>query len=155
MTVRRAIVAFPRVETPDAWARVLGFRDRHDPLARSIPAHVTLVFPFEDPLSDEALEGHARDAVRGLAPIRLALRGVTAHEGEYLFLGVKQGNDAVVALRDALHRGVLTPHRSRLHTFVPHVTIGRVGPADLPRALADSAALDAVEVTAWLDRVST
>ena len=153
-SLRRAIVAFPRIETGDAWARVLSVRERHDPLARLVPPHLTLVFPFEDQVSNEVLELEVRDALRALAPFRVVLRGITAHEGEYLFLNVRRGNDAVVELHDALYRGVLAAHRSRLHTFVPHLTVGRVATADLAAALDASGDEDGVEIVGGIDRVS-
>jgi 2'-5' RNA ligase len=69
------------------------------------------------------------------------LRGVTVHDDEYLFLNVKRGNDVLVELHDALYAETLAAHRSRMHTFVPHVTIGRVALADLPAALDATSSL--------------
>jgi 2'-5' RNA ligase len=152
-SIRRAIVAFPQIEADLEWARVLSFRERHDPLAKWIAPHVTLVFPFEDRVSNEVLEAEVTDALRELAPFRVVLRGISAHEGEYLFLNVKRGNDAIVELHDTLYRGVLTVHRSRSHTFVPHITVGRVAPTDLAAALDASAAFDG-EMSGLIDRVS-
>jgi len=39
---RRAVVAFPRIETELEWERVVAFRGRHDPLARRVRPHITL-----------------------------------------------------------------------------------------------------------------
>jgi 2'-5' RNA ligase len=152
-SIRRAIVAFPQIETDLEWRRVLSFRERHDPLARSIAPHVTLVFPFEDRVSNELLEVEVGDALRRLAAFRVVLRGISVHENEYLFLNVKRGNDAIVELHDTLYRGVLAVHRSRFHTFVPHITVGRVGLAGLAAALDASAACDG-EIIGIVDRVS-
>ena len=66
---------------------------------------------------------------------------MTASEGEYLFLNVKQGNDALIALHDRLYTGPLEPHLSRRHTFVPHLTVGRVADRHgFETALAEAAA---------------
>jgi 2'-5' RNA ligase len=146
-------VAFPGVEDALAWGDVIALRDRLDPLAGRIPPHLTLVFPFDDPISDEALASHVRDVVGDLEGFPVVLREITAHEGEYLFLNVKQGNDAVIRLHDALYSGPLAAHRVRLHTFVPHVTVGRVSPAQLPAALAATAALTAA-IRARVDVIS-
>ncbi len=150
--VRRAIVAFPRIESEPEWERGVAFRERPDPLARWVAPHVTLVFPFDDPVSNEALHGEVVDALQGVSPFRVVLRGITAHEGEYLFLNVKQGNDPIIELHDRLYRGVLASHRSRRHTFVPHITVGRVAPDDLAAALHASALLDA-RIVGTIDRV--
>jgi 2'-5' RNA ligase len=136
---RRVVVAFPRIDSAIEWQRVLAVRDRYDPLAGQIAPHLTLVFPFEDALPDAALEHHLRTVVAGLPPFPIVLRGITAHENEYLFLNVKQGNDALVGLHDALYSGVLAAHHRRDHTFVPHITVGRLPAQQLPAALEATA----------------
>jgi 2'-5' RNA ligase len=138
---KRVIVAFPRIENPAGWEEVLSARERFDPLARLVEPHLTLVSPFEDPMSDAALEQHVRTAVCELRSFAVTLRDVTVHENEYLFLNVKRGNDRVVDLRDALYAGPLAAHLSRTHTFVPHVTVGRVRTQDLPAAIEATAGL--------------
>ncbi|MEO8184969.1 MAG: 2'-5' RNA ligase family protein [Deltaproteobacteria bacterium] len=138
---KRAVVAFPRIERGQEWDEILSVRNRFDPLAGKIEPHLTLVFPFEDNLSDVALEQHLRKATIALARFPVTLGEITAHENEYLFLNVKHGNDALVQLHDVLYTGGLARHRVRMHTFVPHMTVGRVLPQDLPAALAATAAL--------------
>lgn len=140
---KRVIVAFPKMADTSAWQAVLALRERFDPLATKVPPHLTLVSPFEDSLSDEALARHMRDAVTKLRAFDVVLREVTAHEGEYLFLNVKRGTDALIELREALHTGTLAVHRARTHTFVPHLTIGRVSETDLPAALEATSGLTA------------
>ena len=36
-SIRRAIVAFPQIETEAHWVRVLALREHYDPLVRFIP----------------------------------------------------------------------------------------------------------------------
>ena len=147
-TRTRYVVAFPRIAAVDAWREILAVRERFDPLAQEIPAHVTLVFPFEDTLSDAALEMHLRRALSGCARFAVTFGGITAHENEYLFLNVKRGNDAFIALHDALYTGPLARHLNRQHTYVPHVTVGRLPAHQLAAALAATStvtcAIDAV-----------
>lgn len=67
-------------------------------------------------------------AAHEVPPFELELRGVTGHEDEYLFLNVKRGNDDVIFLRDGLLRR--EPFAAGLDpsvTYLPHVTVGRVG----------------------------
>lgn len=141
---KRVVVAFPRLGDPSRWAEILSVRDRYDPLASKIAAHLTLVSPFENPASDEVLSAHVRAAISGLCRFSVTLAQVTVHEGEYLFLNVKHGNDQIVHLRDALYSGVLAPHLLRTYTFVPHVTVGRVTPGDLPVALDRTSTLTTI-----------
>jgi 2'-5' RNA ligase len=132
---KRVIVIFPRLPEHHAIHEV---RRRFDPLVGLIAPHLTLVFPFTSPLPPAELRSHMESSTRGVAPFEVRLRGVTAHESEYLFLNVKRGNDALVDLHARLYSGPLAAHLSPRHTFVPHLTVGRVRDAGaLERALAD------------------
>ena len=71
---KRVVVAFPKIESGGEWAKIVGLRCRHDPLASVIAPHVTLVFPFDDPVPDEELHAHVERALAGIpgfAEIRL------------------------------------------------------------------------------------
>jgi 2'-5' RNA ligase len=145
---RRAIVIFPALpEEPIASLRRL-----YDPLAGSVPPHLTLVFPFESALTGDDLRRHVADCVRDIAPFPVSLAGITGSEGEYLFLNVKRGNDELIALHDRLYTGILSQYRSLAHTYLPHLTVGRLDDtASFQRALANVALLDVpltTEVTA-------
>jgi 2'-5' RNA ligase len=118
-------------------------RRRYDPLAALLPAHLTLVFPFESALPASALAAHVRAVAAGRTPFPLALREVTGHDGEYLFLNVKCGNDELIALHDGLYTGLLAPYLEPDHTFLPHATVGRLpDAASFRAALADARRLD-------------
>lgn len=119
----RAIVIFPKL---DGMGVVEHFREQYDPLAHFIPAHITLVFPFKDNISDEALLSHLQQTVHSLATFEVKLRGVTGSDGEYLFLNVKRGNDELIDLHDRLYTGPLAKHLSAEHTYIPHLTLGRI-----------------------------
>ena len=41
-------------------------------------------------------------------------------------VNVKHGNDELVALHDLLYGGPLAQYLSTEHTFVPHLTVGRI-----------------------------
>lgn len=140
VTPKRVVVAFPKIENAGEWARILGLRNRYDPLASAVGPHVTLVFPFEDPVPDEELHAHVEGAVAGIPSFAVTLSGITAHENEYLFLNFKRGNDEVIRLHDALYSGVLACHHERSHTFVPHITVGRLSQRELPVALENTRA---------------
>lgn len=103
---------------------VEAFRRRFDSLADVIPAHLTLVFPFESDISNGVLRPHARSAIRGLKPFRIELWGASCTWDHYLILGVTRGADEIRELHDRLYTG---PLRAFLRgpKFVPHVTVGR------------------------------
>ena len=136
------VVAIPRIQSVHEWAEILSVRDRLDPLAREIPAHITLVFPFESAMSDFELETHVRELVAQSRRFSVVFQGITAYENEYLFLNIKRGNDEVMQLHDVLYSGALAMHHVRRHTFVPHVTVGRVRSEEIPEALAATAGVN-------------
>jgi 2'-5' RNA ligase len=127
--VLRAIVIFPAFVGDGQAAEIERLRQAYDPLAEVIPAHITLAFPFESELEAGELEAHMRAAARGIGRFVVELREITGQEGEYLFLNVKRGNDAIIALHDRLYTGPLAEHLSPAHTFVPHLTVGRLANA--------------------------
>lgn len=137
--VSRAIVIFPEFERME---RIAELRRAYDPLAFAVPPHITLVFPFTSDLATQTMAEHIASAIEGIAPFPIELRGVTGDDDEYLFLNIKRGNDGVIALHDRLYTGPLAPFLSLRHTFVPHLTVGRLErPAAFAVALAQAARL--------------
>lgn len=119
----RAIHIFPEFSNVQS---INAIRSKYDPLARLIPPHVTLVFPFESDDSTEMLVEHVQESMTGVKPFRLVMTGVTGAEGEYLFLNVKVGNDQIIQLHDKMYTGLLKRYLYRALTYTPHLTVGRV-----------------------------
>ena len=151
---RRVVVAFPRIHDESAWRDVVAIRDQFDPLAARVQPHLTLAFPFEDAMSDADLQDHLRSVMGDAPTFPIMLREVTAHEGEYLFLNVKQGNDELIHLHDVIYSGRLRVHRRRTHTYVPHVTVGRLTPANLARGLDLTAEFATSTIHATISAIS-
>ena len=118
-----AIVAFP--DTPHI-ERIERLRRLFDPLARVIPAHVTLVFPFESQLPAAALRAHVERMSMGTRPFDVELTDVAVVEDEYVFLDVGSGRKQLIELHDRLYSGPLARHLSDTHVFRPHITLGRL-----------------------------
>lgn len=138
MSDLRAIVVFRELPGIEA---IQAVRRDYDPLAGLVPSHLTLVFPFASDLSADALAVHVQMAARGIGPFALRLDAVTGSEDEYLFLNVKRGNDALIALHDRLYTGPLAPFFDPRYTYTPHLTVGRIAePAAFAAALADARA---------------
>lgn len=140
MSELRAIVIFPKLSASSHDA-IQAVRRAYDPLAAVIPPHLTLVFPFASDLSADALAAHLHAASRGIGPFALRLAGVSGSEDEYLFLGVKRGNDDLIALHGQLYSGPLAPCFDPRYTYTPHLTVGRLAnPAAFAAALDDARA---------------
>ena len=133
---RRAIVWFPPVEL---LRDVEAFRTRHDPLASTLPAHVTLVFPFESTLSSLQLAAHVRRVVARWPQLPVRIERADALVGEWVHLRLTGGRAAVVELHDRLYRGVLAPFLRREFHYDPHLTVGRAADAGACAAMVDAA----------------
>lgn len=119
---RRAIIWFPPfpMDSP-----IEPFRRRHDPLADSLPAHVTLVFPFPTSLSVMQLASHIRRVVGNWPALPVSFRDVEGILDEFVFLMVRERADAIIALHDKLYRGILKASLREDIPYQPHVTLGR------------------------------
>jgi 2'-5' RNA ligase len=133
---RRAIVAFPAGGRLDA---IEALRSRYDPLARVLPAHVTLVFPFASTLSALQVATHAKRIASRWPVLPIRLAGVGAYTGEWVHVRVTRGRDALIELHDRLYRRALAPFLRREFDYEPHVTIGRADDADACERIVDEA----------------
>jgi 2'-5' RNA ligase len=120
----RAVIAFPLLEADDKqW--IESIRAKHDPEAKRIAAHFTLVFPSVLPL--RMTEAHVGRVAHATEPIRFVLRRAsvapdTVGSGGHVFLIPEDGRDALAGLHERLHEGVLQPH-ARRNAFTPHITV--------------------------------
>jgi len=132
-----AIVAYPALEQADQrW--VESIRAQHDPQARRLGAHFTLVFPVEATATD--LEGEVAAVTRTQRPIPFEISRAEAvsdafGSGWRVFLVPDEGRQAITELHRRLYEGVLRPHLSDV-PYVPHVTVAASGNAEPCRRLA-------------------
>jgi len=133
---RRAIVWFA---PPAAVADIERFRAQHDPLARVLPAHVTLVFPFASALGTVQVAAHLRRALARWPVLPLRLEGLGHFHADWIYLRVSRGSAAVTALHDRLYRGALAPFLRRDLPYEPHLTIARAADAPACEHLLDAA----------------
>ena len=153
MTVQCAIVAFPMLESAN---QIEAVRQRFDPLASVLDAHVTLVFPFTPPAeSVEVLHPHVVTAVAGLAPFPIRLTRPTPADANYLFLQVTHGDRLLIELHDRLYSGLLAPFLSPAHSYAPYVTVGRFTSAGaLSAAAVEARELLPQETDGVVDRLA-
>lgn len=138
-------------DEPGAWIREA--RARYDPIAAAVPAHFTLVYPFEDDIALDALGAHLTDALAAFTAFDVALEGVSGAEGTYLRYDIKRGNDTLIAMHDRLYAGPLARHLDLREPFHPHMTIGRIADAARWRAALDELVPSAPRTTVTVGRV--
>jgi 2'-5' RNA ligase len=108
------------------------FRSRWDPLTGWIPAHITLVFPFE-PAGDWRVVQESVAAVAARhGRFGVSLTDPIIHGDEYLFLVPRAGAREITELHMHLYRAL--PAAVQLGPFAPHMTIGRDGDGSRIRA---------------------
>ena len=121
----RAVVAFPLFDADDRqW--IESIRARHDPEAKRIAAHFTLVFPAILPF--RSTEAHVARVAHATEPIRFVLRRATVApdavgSGGHVFLIPEDGRDAIAGLHERLYEGALQPHLKRNVSFTPHLSV--------------------------------
>lgn len=147
---KRAIHIFPRFANEEMINRL---RLDFDPLASLIAPHLTLVFPFESSLSEEELLEHCRTALREMEPFQLTMRGITGTPEWYVYLTVKQGNDAIIDMHDRLYRGPLESFLFRKVTYIPHLTVGRLSSMEAFEAALQATQGFDTEFTCVVDQI--
>ena len=119
---RFCVAWFPKLEGIE---RIEEFRRRHDPAAATIPAHLTLVFPFPTAHSRLQVETHVQRVVSRWPPVPVTFRRVRLHANEFLFLMASRGAASLVALHDKLYTRSFAPHLRRDLPDEPHITLAR------------------------------
>jgi 2'-5' RNA ligase len=119
---RFAVAWFPRF---DGLERIEAFRERHDPMAPFIPAHLSLVFPFHTAHSRLQVRTHVQRVVSRWPPIPVSFRAVRLHANEFIFLMASRGAAAMTTLHDRLYTRSFQPHLRRDLPYEPHITLAR------------------------------
>lgn len=115
-----------------------------DPLAWSIPPHVTLVPPQE--IADHVLpevSDHLAAVAQRTEPFTIRLHGTDTFRpvSPVVFVALADGAEQVAALEQVVRAGVLGSDRA--FPFHPHVTLGHgVGDAEMDRVADEMAGFD-------------
>ena len=121
----RTIMIFPEFEEME---RIDEIREKYDPLARLVRPHITIVFPFEDSMSNEEITDILSDRLKDIRPFELVLGGVSKQVdkfGNYLFLVVQEGTDQIVSIHDCLYENGFSEYDLGLG-YKPHMTVGNL-----------------------------
>lgn len=131
------------VAVPDPWgAELESWRASFgDPLAGSIPAHITVLPPTEvDAAALPAVEAHLAAAAASVEAFDVELRGTATFRpvSPVVFVALVSGIAGCEALQAAVRRAPLD--RELEHPYHPHVTVAHHLPDDvLDRAYAELA----------------
>ena len=99
----RTIMIFPEFEEMEIIEEI---REKYDPLAHLVRPHITIVFPFENQMSNKDIADILADRLITIPPFELVLNGISKHEdrfGNYLFLNVKKGSSEICTIHNILY----------------------------------------------------
>jgi 2'-5' RNA ligase len=117
-------------------------RRRFDPLYGIVPAHVTLVFPFDLPMDNESVINHLDAVFASHPPIEVTFGSCQVQQQGYACLPVETGAGKLEQLYERANAGLLAPARLQQRfsgPFLPHLTIGQVNSAASASLIADLA----------------
>ena len=121
----RTIMIFPEFENMEIIDEI---REKYDPLAQLVRPHITLVFPFENQMSNNDIANILAERLKNIHPFELVLNGVSKQEdrfGNYLFLDVKEGNTEICTIHNILYENEFRTHNLGLG-YKPHMTVGKL-----------------------------
>ncbi len=144
---------FPEIEDIKI---IEAIREKYDPLAGLVRPHITIVFPFESPMSNGDIEEILANRLKNIKPFELVLSGTTKTEdqfGNYLFLDVKKGNEEITSIHDVLYDNEFRKYDLGLG-YKPHMTVGKLPTAEaLEAAYEEVKAID-INVRTVVNKIS-
>ena len=126
---KRTIMIFPDFENMEI---IDSIRGKYDPLAKLVRPHITLVFPFENEMSNEEIEEILKKRLQHVKPFEIVLNGISMLEDEFgntLFLDVKKGVDEICFIHDVLYKNEFKQFDLG-YEYTPHITIGKLQTAE-------------------------
>ncbi len=117
----RDILLFPNFTNMDVIEKI---RKDCDQLYGVIQPHITIVFPFNDDMSDEELINNVRNYFSNIDKFYVKFSGVSYSDDNYIFLDCVEGKEEIIKLHDDLYKQYFNNHLSD-REYVPHITIGQ------------------------------
>ncbi len=121
----RTIMIFPKFHNMEI---INFYRKKYDPLSGLVNPHITLVFPFQSDMGNDALDRHISNELMYIKPFEISLYGVSKHSdefGNYLFLNVTEGEETIRLIHEKLYSHVLKKY-NKGYPYFPHLTLGNV-----------------------------
>lgn len=121
----RTIMIFPEFEGMEIIDEI---REKYDPLAHLVRPHITIVYPFENKMSNDDMADIFLDRLKNIHPFELVLNGISKQEdrfGNYLFLDIKEGNAEICNIHNVLYDNEFYEYDLGLG-YKPHMTVGKL-----------------------------
>jgi 2'-5' RNA ligase len=115
-----ALVHFPNIDT----TQIELIRDKYDPSAHMVAAHITVLFPVPDEIGENALIKHIDSVLKQWEPFPICINGLYKSWDNWLFLILKDGNAEVIRLQTQIYTGILKPYYRKDLDYVPHIGLG-------------------------------
>ena len=121
-TNKRAILIFPKFNNIEV---IQDVRKKYDRLYGLIKPHITLVFPFQDNISDNLLRENIEEILNNTKSFKAIFKGVSLSEDNYIFLNCKEGKEKIIQIHDKIYEEILPTHYKRERAYIPHITLGQ------------------------------
>lgn len=118
----RDILIFPKFDNID---KIDEIRSKYDKLYGKIDPHITLVFPFDDEISNEELINKINNIIKDTNKFVVSFYGITESDDDYIYLNCLVGFDEIIKLHDKLYDKILKKHLRSDIKYIPHITIGQ------------------------------
>lgn len=99
-------------------------RQRHDPTAELVRAHITVVFPIPGTVARGDLVEHIEGALARTDRFQIRLGGFDTAHDHWLLLTLSSGQERFRELHSLLYTGVLEEFRRQDLDYTPHVGLG-------------------------------
>ena len=125
--MKRDILIIPKFKNVNLIQKI---RLKYDTLAKLVPPHITLVFPFADNISDNKLVSLVKSKVQNLVPFYVNFKGIlmnydTYTQSNYIYLNCIEGSENIQNLHDILYSTFpLSKHLNSNIKYIPHITLG-------------------------------
>ena len=95
--MKRDILIIPKFKNVNLIQKI---RLKYDTLAKLVPPHITLVFPFADNISDNELVSLVKSKVQNLVPFYVNFKGIliyydTYTQSNYIYLKCIEGSENI------------------------------------------------------------
>ena len=115
-----ALVNYPNIK--DAGFHL--FRNKYDSYSTLMPEHITFIFAVPQDIGRKKIEHHIRGVLETWDPFDVHFCNIEKTWDHCMYLGAKEGHDAVVKLHDAFYEGILKPYLRQDLPFDPHIGLG-------------------------------
>ena len=119
--MKRAIHVIPDLS---GISQIEAFRQRFDRLYQHIAAHITLVFPFDLPASDDVVKTHCQSSSSGIEPFTVQLLPPHRSHDDHLLLPVTD-SAPLRELTERLYSGPLSALTGTRRNSSFHITVAR------------------------------